>query len=173
MPTVLTDTDQPVIVGDYGVAVSTTTRRSLTLPRGYAESGNRGTSVAGHFGIAIAGDDGIAVAGDEGVASAGVRGTAIVGEWGAATVLSWGSAVGGFSSRVTAGSDGRAVTGVAGVAEAGVGGTVKGGGLASLTLWTRDGRKVTDVVEEGGLLPDTFYRLVDGLAGTRFVPVPE
>ena len=94
-----------------------------------------GTATAGYAGTATAGDDGTATAGDDGTATAGYAGTA------------------------TAGTRGTATAGTRGTATAGYAGTV------TIRWWdgaTQRYRLTVGYVGEGGIEPNTPYRVEDG-----------
>jgi hypothetical protein len=119
-------------------------------------TGYRGTATAGNYGTATAGYRGTATAGNYGTATAGYRGTATAGYRGTATA--------GYRGTATAGNYGTATAGEGGTATAGEGGT--------LDVQWHDGkryRRSVAYVGEGGIKPDTKYKLD---AKGAFVEVP-
>jgi hypothetical protein len=108
---------------------------------------------SGNFGTATAGDRGTATAGDRGTATAGYGGTATAGDRGTATAGEEGTATAGYGGTATAGEEGTIV----------------------LFYWddkaARLRRKVGEV-GEGGLKPNTKYRLNDARAFEVVEPAP-
>ena len=138
-----------------------------------ATAGDRGTATAGDYGRATAGDRGTATAGDYGRATAGYRGTATAGDYGRATAGYGGTATAGYGGTATAGYGGTATAGYRGTATAGYGGTATAGdrgtatagdyGVLLLSQWDGQRRRVVIAyVGEGGVKPNTAYRLRDG-----------
>jgi hypothetical protein len=126
----------------------------LTAQGQTVATGYRGTATAGYRGTATAGNYGTATAGNYGTATAGYRGTATAGYRGTATAGNYGTATAGEGGTATAGEGGTATAGYRGTATAGEGGT--------LDLQWYDGkryRRSIAYVGEGGILPDTKYRL--------------
>ena len=94
------------------------------------------------FLTSTAGDSGTAVAGDRGTATAGDRGTAVAGDYGTATAGDYGTATAGYRGTAAAGDSGTLV----------------------IQLWDVDMcryRLTVAYVGEGGILPNTPYRLDD------------
>jgi hypothetical protein len=140
--------------------------------RGTATAGNYGTATAGYRGTATAGNYGTATAGEGGTATAGYRGTATAGNYGTATAGEGGTATAGYRGTATAGYRGTATAGNYGTATAGEGGTATAGEGGTLDVQWHDGkryRRSVAYVGEGGIKPDTKYKLD---AKGAFVEVP-
>ena len=137
--------------------------------RGTAKAGVWGIAIAGYHGTAQAGDHGTAQAvylgaakaGDYGSARAGYRGTAQAGDGGTARAGDWGTAQAGAGGIAIAVYRGTAMAGAWGIAIAGEGGTARAGAGGVIVLTTLDGHKISGTVGEGGIKPDTPYRLDD------------
>jgi hypothetical protein len=135
-------------------------------------TGYRGTATAGNYGTATAGYRGTATAGNYGTATAGYRGTATAGNYGTATAGEGGTATAGYRGTATAGEGGTATAGEGGTATAGEGGTATAGEGGTLDVQWHDGkryRRSVAYVGEGGIKPDTKYKLD---AKGAFVEVP-
>jgi hypothetical protein len=135
-------------------------------------TGYRGTATAGNYGTATAGYRGTATAGNYGTATAGYRGTATAGNYGTATAGYRGTATAGYRGTATAGYRGTATAGNYGTATAGEGGTATAGEGGTLDVQWHDGkryRRSVAYVGEGGIKPDTKYKLD---AKGAFVEVP-
>ena len=97
------------------------------------------TSV-GDYGTSTAGDYGTATAGDYGTATAGYYGTATAGDYGTATAGDYGTATAGYKGTATAGHMGAIL----------------------IRYWDERARRhriQIGYIAEGGLKPDTPYRL--------------
>jgi hypothetical protein len=154
--------------GDDGTATAGNFGASTAGNDGTATAGNHGTATAGYGGIATTGFYGTATAGSGGTATAiaGNEGTAIVGDggiatagnWGTATAGNWGTAIAGSGGTTTAGNDGTAIVGDGGIATAG------NNGILISKFLSAEGmpeRRVA-MVGQGGILPNTPYRCVQG-----------
>jgi hypothetical protein len=158
--------------GNYGTATAGYRGTATAGNYGTATAGYRGTATAGYRGTATAGYRGTATAGNYGTATAGEGGTATAGEGGTATAGNYGTATAGYRGTATAGYRGTATAGNYGTATAGEGGTATAGEGGTLDVQWHDGkryRRSVAYVGEGGIKPDTKYKLD---AKGAFVEVP-
>ena len=166
---------KPATAGDRGAATAGDRGAATAGSYGAATAGYRGAATAGSYGAATAGDRGAATAGYIGAATAGYRGAATAGSFGAATAGSYGAATAGFRGAATAGDSGAATSkGASAVGKEGAalargnGAKVKGGMGAVLVAVEENeidcGIKswCAGVVDGDELLPDVWYRCVDG-----------
>ncbi len=149
-----------------GAVVIGATEGPLVGDYGTATAGARGAATAGNYGTATAGDAGAATAGNWGTATAGNWGTATAtaGNYGTATAGNWGTATAGARGAATAGNYGTATAGNYGTATAGNWGTATAGERGEIQLRHWDGarhRTVVGYIGEGGLKPNTPYKLDD------------
>ena len=177
--------------GDWGTAIAGYRGTTIAGNHGIATAGRDGTATAGNGGTATAGKWGTANAGDWGTANVGSWGTASTGRYGTATAGRGGTALtgddgiatstgddgiatagdGGIATTddygtATAGRDGTATAGYHGTAIAGYGGTVTAGkgGVLIIEFQPAGGGRERRVamVGQGGILPNTAYRCVQG-----------
>lgn len=150
--------------GTYGGARAGADGTAVAGKRGVASAGIRGIARVGYRGEAEAYGGGTATAGTKGIAKVhGGGGAAISGRWGLSYTEFEGKSITGDWGRASAGSRGIAIAGAGGIAIVGTKGKAKAGKGGTLIFdYPCGGFAVAShvfKVGEGGIKPDTFYKL--------------
>jgi hypothetical protein len=140
----------------------------------HVEVGNSGQAIVGYYGIAISGNEGYsltgnygkAISGEKGLSTAGHCGFAKVGNFGIAISLLCGSSIAGNFGKAVSGNHGKSIVGDNGEAISGDNGRVQAGKDGEIQIKHWNGikyRTIIGYVGEGGIEPDTLYKVENGL----------
>ena len=126
----------------------------LPVVYGRHSSGYKGSSTSGYKGSSTSGDGGSSTSGYKGTSTSGYKGTSTSGDWGSSTS--------GYKGTSTSGDWGSSTSGYRGTSTSGDWGSSTAGYNGTLIITWHDGaryRRAVGYVGEGGLKPDTPYRV--------------